>query len=142
MSDNGKTLEDAHKEDFERRIFWRDRCCILALMDKDCYDWLITTKKGKIEMIEVTKDSLFRDEDTILWKRDYGYSLELWKRAEKIAKELDLGTILMPDSEESFPMAFTDCFQKIFLVFAPRILSDDANVHQFIKNFDKVNKSC
>ena len=141
MSENGKTLEDTVKEEFDRRIFWRDRCCILALMDKDCFEKFVIGKKGKTEIIEVRQDNLFRNEDTILWKRKYGYSIELWKRAEKIAKGLDLEIILMPDSEEEFPMAFTDCERKIFLVYAPRILDDDENVHQFIKNFDKV-KSC
>jgi hypothetical protein len=66
--------------------------------------------------------------------------LKLFTKIKKLAKELELDTILMPDSDKEFPMAFTHSERSVFLILAPKMFDGNAEVRSFANNWnDKSN---
>lgn len=117
--------------------FWSDRLQIIALLDKAQFDKLLNQKwDKKPEMKEVKMASLFNNGEVILWKNNYGYDLKLFTKIKKLAKELELDTILMPDSDKEFPMAFANSERSVFLILAPRMFDGNAEVSSFAMNWN------
>jgi hypothetical protein len=116
--------------------FWSDRLQIIALLDKAQFDKLLDQKwNKKPEMKEVVSNSLFNNGVVILWKNSYGYDLKLFTKIKKLAKELELDTILMPDSDKEFPMAFANSERSVFLILAPKMFDGNAEVQSFASNW-------
>jgi hypothetical protein len=116
--------------------FWSDRSQIIALLSKSQFDKLLDQKwDKKPEMKEVIANSLFNNGEVILWKNNYGYDLKLFTKTKKLAKELELDTILMPDSDKEFPMAFANSERSVFLILAPKMFDGNAEVQSFAKNW-------
>jgi hypothetical protein len=122
--------------------FWSDRLQIIALQNKSQFDKLCDKKEGKVVMKEITMDSLFNNGEVILWKKGYGYDLKLFNKTRKLAKELDLDIILMPDTdmENGFPMAFTNSERTVFLILAPRGFDGNDKVYSFASNWGTDSK--
>jgi hypothetical protein len=116
--------------------FWSDRSQIIALLSKSQFDKLLDQKwDKKPEMKEVSQAFLFDNNDIILWKKGYGYDLKLFTKIKKLAKELELNTILMPDSDKEFPMAFANSERSVFLILAPKMFDGNDDVSAFARNW-------
>ena len=123
----------------EFKPLWQDRDCIKAIVDEKGF----LAFSGKAKFIALGSENIFTNKDIVLWRPRYGYSWQYFEDARKLATMLDKDfTILMPDREESFPMAFkcdsyTGSNDHVYLILAPREIDHDLKIRAGGHEVDK-----